>query len=55
MENLNKNSYFQLVNTIKVLGSVASKIQSVTKVFLGLIDEINILQIFHEIGKYARR
>ena len=46
MENFNKNSYFEL---IKVLGNVASKIRSVTEVFLGLIDMINILQIFHEI------
>ena len=54
MENLNKNSYFQPVNTIKVLGNVASKIRSVTKVLLGLIDEINILQIFNEIEKYTK-
>ena len=38
-------------NTIKVLGNVASKIRSVTEVFLGLIDMINILQISHEIEK----
>ena len=37
-----------------MLGNVAFKIQSVTEVFLGLIEEINILQIIHEIEKYTR-
>ena len=37
-----------------MLGNVASKIRSVTELFLGLIDVINILQIFHEIKKYTR-
>ena len=45
MENFNKKLVFS-TNTIKVLGNVASKIRSVTEVFLGLIDVINILQIF---------
>ena len=51
-----------LTNTIKVLGNAASKIRSVTKVFLGLSDVMfteivasNILQFFHEIEKYTRR
>ena len=39
---------------MKVLGNVASKIRSVTEVFFGLIDVINILQIFHELEKYTR-
>ena len=39
---------------MKVLGNVASEIRSVTKVFLGLIDVINILKFFHEIEKYTR-
>ena len=45
MENFNKKLVFS-TNTIKVLGNRASKIRSVTEVFLGLIDVINILQIF---------
>ena len=47
---------------IKVLGNAASKIRSVTKVFLGLSDVMfteivasNILHFFHEIKKYTRR
>ena len=36
-----------------MLGNVASKIRSVTEIFLGLIDVINILQIFHEIEKHT--
>ena len=48
-------------NTIKVLGNVASKIQLVTKVFLGLSDVMfteivaSNIQFFHEMEKYTRR
>ena len=44
-------------NTIKVLSNVASKIRSVTKIFLGLSDVMftEIVAFFHEIENYTRR